>query len=273
MINTMGGEQDNVVFLGRRSFRMEIAAGPRSNELPIPIRAPRCRRRRSSRPIGTGNRMGGAGGNAALQPAKLKSSGTSVVALCVTTFVAGDRADVDVHRPRRAPPGARRPATGPAGGARTTGTDGRARADAGIDRGRPTNADRGADGRRDPGGLRARAAAPAARQAGARRSSPSGSRRPTRTAPTPRTRASRIRSRSQLPPPGRQRQGDRRPSLQRPRPGSTRSLSKRPGSSGSVRSYLVRRRADILHTHQGIGTVPGRRCRSSRRPPARRHRL
>lgn len=36
MINSLGGEQDNVVFLGRRSFRMEIAGQPDDGETGIP---------------------------------------------------------------------------------------------------------------------------------------------------------------------------------------------------------------------------------------------
>lgn len=107
MINSLGGEQDNVVFLGRKSFRMEIAAGPRSNELPIPIRssavptekifeADRDREAWIERATATG----------ALQPEKLKSGGTSVVALCVTTFVLGIALTLTFTgraAPRRAP--------------------------------------------------------------------------------------------------------------------------------------------------------------------------
>jgi hypothetical protein len=36
VINSLGGEQDNVVFLGRRSFRMEIAGRPDDEEMAIP---------------------------------------------------------------------------------------------------------------------------------------------------------------------------------------------------------------------------------------------
>ncbi len=105
MINSLGGEQDNVVFMGRRSFRMEIAGGPHNNEMPIPIRASavptekifEADRERASW-IETA---------AALQPEKLlKSNGTSVVALCVTTFVLGIALTLTfTHRaaPRRAP--------------------------------------------------------------------------------------------------------------------------------------------------------------------------
>jgi hypothetical protein len=88
VINSLGGEQDNVVFMGRRSFRMEIAAGPRRNELAIPMRA-------SSVPTekifeaDRGREEWTARAAAALQPARLKANGTSVVALCLTTFVLG----------------------------------------------------------------------------------------------------------------------------------------------------------------------------------------
>ena len=104
MINTMGGEQDNVVFMGRKSFRMEIAAGPRSNELPIPIRGSAV----PTEKIFEADRDRGwaATAAAALQPAKLKSSGTSVVALCATTFVLGIALTLTFTgraAPRRAP--------------------------------------------------------------------------------------------------------------------------------------------------------------------------
>jgi hypothetical protein len=90
VINSLGGEQDNVVFLGRRSFRMEIAAGPRSNELPIPIRGSAV----PTEKIAQADRdreawIEKAATAAALQPEKLKAKGTSAVALCVTTFVLG----------------------------------------------------------------------------------------------------------------------------------------------------------------------------------------
>jgi hypothetical protein len=120
VINSLGGEQDNVVFMGRRSFRMEIAAGPRRNELAIPMRA-------SSVPTekifeADRDRAGWATAAAALQPAKLKSNGTSVVALCVTTFVLGIALTLTLTgraAPRRAPAPAQpaqvvAPAQGPA---------------------------------------------------------------------------------------------------------------------------------------------------------------
>lgn len=108
MINSLGGEQDNVVFMGRRSFRMEIAGGAHSHELSIPMRA-------SSVPtekIFEADRDRGmwvdraAAAAAALQPARLRSGGTSVVALCVTTFVLGIALTLTLTgraAPRRAP--------------------------------------------------------------------------------------------------------------------------------------------------------------------------
>ena len=103
MINSLGGEQDNVVFMGRRSFRMEIAAGPRSHELPVPIRASAV----PTEKIFEADRdRGWAAAAVALQPAKLKSNGTSVVALCATTFVLGIALTLTFTgraAPRRAP--------------------------------------------------------------------------------------------------------------------------------------------------------------------------
>ena len=69
---------------------------------------PRCRRRRSSKRIGVGKRgLRRRRRRAALQPAKLKSSGnSSVVALCVTTFVLGIGLTLTFSArlaPRRAP--------------------------------------------------------------------------------------------------------------------------------------------------------------------------
>ena len=176
MINSLGGEQDNVVFLGRRSFRMEIAAGPRSNELPIPIRGSAV----PTEKIFEADRDHGwaAAAAAALQPAKLKSSGTSVVALCATTFVLGIALTLTFTgraAPRRAPvaaaPAQPEPVAAPAQAAG---------ADTDVEHGRPADADRGTHRRRDLGRLRSRAVAPSARQAGAGRSSAPGSRRPAR---------------------------------------------------------------------------------------------
>jgi hypothetical protein len=108
VINSLGGEQDNVVFMGRRSFRMEIAAGPHSSDLAIPMRAsgvPTEKIFESDRGRGSWIERA-ASAAAALQPAGLKSSGTSVVALCVTTFVLGIALTLTLTgraAPRRAP--------------------------------------------------------------------------------------------------------------------------------------------------------------------------
>jgi hypothetical protein len=107
VINSLGGEQDNVVFMGRRSFRMEIAGAARSNELPIPIPAATV----PTEKIFEADRdraawIESAANAPALQPAKLKSNGTSVVALCVTTFVLGIALTLTFTgraAPRRAP--------------------------------------------------------------------------------------------------------------------------------------------------------------------------
>jgi hypothetical protein len=87
VINSFGGEQDNVVFMGRRSFRMEIAAGPGGNELAIPTRA-------SEIPT---ERIFGAERDRVFRAAAASSaarptrgiSNITLVALCLTTFAFG----------------------------------------------------------------------------------------------------------------------------------------------------------------------------------------
>ena len=107
MINSLGGEQDNVVFMGRRSFRMEIASGPRSSELAIPMRAatvPTEKIFEADRGREEWTRK--AATAAALQPSKLRSNGTSPIALCVTTFMLGIALTLTLTgraAPRRAP--------------------------------------------------------------------------------------------------------------------------------------------------------------------------
>jgi hypothetical protein len=86
VINSLGGEQNNVVFMGRRSFRMEIAGGAGSNELAIPMSAssvPTARIFASDR-----ERAGWESAAAALRPTSGRSN-ASLVALCLTTFVLG----------------------------------------------------------------------------------------------------------------------------------------------------------------------------------------
>ena len=108
MINSLGGEQDNVVFMGRRSFRMEIAAGPHSDELAIPRRAsgvPTERIFEVDRGREEWTRKATAA--EALQPSRLRSNnGTSIIALCFTTFALGIALTLTFNgrlAPRRAP--------------------------------------------------------------------------------------------------------------------------------------------------------------------------
>lgn len=108
MINSLGGEQDNVVFMGRRSFRMEIAGGPRSSELAIPMRAsgvPTEKIFEADRGREEWTRKATAA--EALQPSRLRSNnGTSIIALCVTTFALGIALTLTFNgrvAPRRAP--------------------------------------------------------------------------------------------------------------------------------------------------------------------------
>ena len=95
------------MFMGRRSFRMEIAAGPRSSELAIPMRAsavPTEKIFEADRGREEWTRK--AATAAALQPSKLRSNGTSAIALCVTTFVLGIAVTLTLNgrvAPRRAP--------------------------------------------------------------------------------------------------------------------------------------------------------------------------
>ena len=111
MINSLGGEQNNVVFMGRRSFRMEIAGGAGSNELAIPMSAssvPTARIFASDR-----ERAGWESAAATLRPTGGRSN-ASLVALCLTTFVLGVALTLTFNgraAPRRAPePAAVQPA-------------------------------------------------------------------------------------------------------------------------------------------------------------------
>jgi hypothetical protein len=103
VINSLGGEQNNVVFMGRRSFRMEIAGGAGSNELAIPMSAssvPTARIFASDR-----ERAGWESAAAALRPTSGRSN-ASLVALCLTTFVLGIALTLTFNgraAPRRAP--------------------------------------------------------------------------------------------------------------------------------------------------------------------------
>jgi hypothetical protein len=103
VINSLGGEQNNVVFMGRRSFRMEIAGGSGSNELAIPMSAssvPTARIFASDR-----ERAGWESAAAALRPTSGRSN-ASLVALCLTTFGLGIALTLTFNgraAPRRAP--------------------------------------------------------------------------------------------------------------------------------------------------------------------------
>ena len=110
MINSLGGEQNNVVFMGRRSFRMEIAEGARSNQLAIPMSASSVT---TARIFASDRERAGWESAAVLRPTSGRSNG-SLVALCLTTFVLGIALTLTLTfngraAPRRAP----EPAAGP----------------------------------------------------------------------------------------------------------------------------------------------------------------
>jgi hypothetical protein len=85
VIESFAGRQDNVVFMGRRSFRMEIAGGPGGNELAIPLGA-------SSMPT---ERIFASDRQLALEPTWLRRSPrrsattTRTVVLCTSAFAFG----------------------------------------------------------------------------------------------------------------------------------------------------------------------------------------
>jgi hypothetical protein len=85
VINSLGGEQNNVVFMGRRSFRMEIAEGTRSNQLAIPMSASSVP---TARIFASDRERADWESAATLRPATGRSK-VSLVALCLTTFVLG----------------------------------------------------------------------------------------------------------------------------------------------------------------------------------------
>ena len=224
MINSLGGEQDNVVFMGRRSFRMEIAGGAQQQRAGDPDARLRgsngedLRRRSGSHGMGDGS-----GGVAAGKAEIERHVGRRP--LCHDVRV-GDRADVDAHRPGRASPGARSRA--PPRRRRTPHRWRRRR------RRRPSSSKRcrsrhprtprswrGSRSRRRDGRSPSRRAPSFARA----RFAPRAPRR----ARTPRRRSSTIPSPIRLRPPS------RRPSP-RPRPGSIRS----PSSPLRVRACDIR---------------------------------
>ncbi len=105
MINSLGGEQNNVVFMGRRSFRMEIAdGGAHSSELGIPMTASGVP---TERIFAAERDREGTWLSAApwLRPTSGRSN-ASLVALCLTTFVLGIALTLTLNgraAPRRAP--------------------------------------------------------------------------------------------------------------------------------------------------------------------------
>jgi hypothetical protein len=85
VINSLGGEQNNVVFMGRRSFRMEIAGGPQGNELAIPMAASGVPTER----IFAADRERAAWESSWPSPRATGRSNASLVALGLTTFALG----------------------------------------------------------------------------------------------------------------------------------------------------------------------------------------
>ncbi len=99
MINSFGGEQDNVVFLGRRSFRMELAGRPGGNELGIPRSASEIP---TERIFDSDRERAVSAAMSSSRPAKGISS-TGSIALALTTFTLGIALTLTFHRaePRR----------------------------------------------------------------------------------------------------------------------------------------------------------------------------
>jgi hypothetical protein len=84
VIESFGRRQDNVVFMGRRSFRMEIAGGPSVNELAIPLSAastPTARIFASDRPQGLEEMW--------LAGSRRRTTTTKTVVLCASAFAFG----------------------------------------------------------------------------------------------------------------------------------------------------------------------------------------
>jgi hypothetical protein len=95
VINLLGGEQDNVVFMGRRSFRMEIAGMPGGNELAIPLRASEIP---TERIFGGDRELVFRTAAAALPRPARRISNSTLVALCLTTFAFGIALTLTVTR-------------------------------------------------------------------------------------------------------------------------------------------------------------------------------
>jgi hypothetical protein len=99
VINSFGGEQDNVVFLGRRSFRMELAGRPGGNELGIPRSASEIP---TERIFDSDRERAVSAAMSSSRPAK-GISNTGSIALALTTFTLGIALTLTFHRadPRR----------------------------------------------------------------------------------------------------------------------------------------------------------------------------
>ena len=85
MINSFGAGQDNVVFLGRRSFRMELAGRPGGDRLGIPRSASEIP---TEKIFDSDRERAVRAAVASLRPAK-GSSNATLIALCLTTFALG----------------------------------------------------------------------------------------------------------------------------------------------------------------------------------------
>ncbi|HVV50969.1 MAG TPA: hypothetical protein VHO06_14980 [Polyangia bacterium] len=101
MINSIGGGQDNVVFMGRRSFRMELAERPGANELAIPGSASQVPTER----IFDSDRERAV--RAAAPPSRAANgvSNATLIALCLAAFGLGSTLTLTFYRrtePRRA---------------------------------------------------------------------------------------------------------------------------------------------------------------------------
>jgi hypothetical protein len=99
VINSFGAAQDNVVFLGRRSFRMELAGRPGGNDLGIPKSASEIP---TEKIFDADRERAVRAAVASLRPAGKISNVTSI-ALCLTTFALGIAVTLTFYRaePRR----------------------------------------------------------------------------------------------------------------------------------------------------------------------------
>jgi hypothetical protein len=86
VIESIGSRQDNVVFLGRRSFRMETAGGPGVNELAIPVSASSIP---TERIFASGSDRQLALESTWLRRSPRGSATTRTVVLCVSAFAFG----------------------------------------------------------------------------------------------------------------------------------------------------------------------------------------